>query len=76
MDQKSDLESVNNVPKLENESDDNKQKNYRIQDNVSLSIRVSICLLMIIATIGSKFSTAVNLLLLSIFLLTNLTMIL
>lgn len=69
MDQKSDLESVNNVPKLENESDDNKQKNYRIQDNVSLSIRVSICLLMIIATIGSKFSTAVNLLLLSIFLL-------
>ena len=69
MDQKSDLESVNNVPKLENESDDNKQKNYRIQDNVSLSIRVSICLLMIIATIGSKFSTAVNLLLFSIFLL-------
>ena len=69
MDQKSDLESVNNIPKLENESDDNKQKNYRIQDNVSLSIRVSICLLMIIATIGSKFSTAVNLLLLSIFLL-------
>lgn len=69
MDQKSDLESVNNVPKLENESDDNKQKNYRIQDNVSLSIRVSICLLMIIATIGSKFSTAVNSLLLFIFLL-------
>ena len=69
MDQKSDLESVNNVPKLENESDDNKQKNYRIQDNVSLSIRVSICLLMVVATIGSKFSTAVNSLLLFIFLL-------